>query len=295
MTLAVKTNGLEYKYTSLKSLKAVAEGPGGFEGYVSVFSLIDEGGDIILPGAYKNVIADFLNSGFTAQSHDWSITGVIGYPTEAREKDAYGLWVKTIFHGTPDAQAVRQKVQERLAAGKEVGQSIGYKAGTPIIIQPKDYDRLLPQYLSAEFLADGLEKAKLFSSIRVLPEIVALKENSIVTAPMNRRAGVASVKDYTDRTAVDAARLAAAKAEAQSNVDRMLPGLAKRRALEIERKRQARGKPDTDLGLAMKLQMQRFRHIFGKSSAEMTSEERGQELRRLRMKFEMARTRRLHA
>jgi HK97 family phage prohead protease len=184
---------IEHKYISLSNFKSVDEGPGSLEGYVSVFRTIDEGGDLLLPGCYKSALPEFLSSGFSAESHDWSMSGMIGFPSSAKD-DGYGLFVKTIFHSTSDAQNVRQKVSERLAAGKSVGLSIGYLAGTPIFIQPKDYRSQLPKYLSSEFLEEDMAKAANFPRIRVLPQILELKECSVVTSPMNRRAVVAGVK-----------------------------------------------------------------------------------------------------
>lgn len=186
---------LERKFVALHQLKAIETGAGGYEGYVSVFSVLDDGGDIVLPGAYKDIIDDFLANGFTAQSHDWDMSsGVVGFPTKAIEDD-YGLYVTNEFHSTPDAQSIRTKVAERIAAGKQVGLSIGYRAGTPIYIYPKDYEEELPKYVKPADLEATVEKAKKFSYVRVLPKIANLKESSIVTSPMNTLADVANVKD----------------------------------------------------------------------------------------------------
>lgn len=171
------------------------EGAGSLEGYAAVFSVLDEGGDIIVPGAFKDNLSEFLAAGFTAQSHDWSVDGVIGYPTKAVE-DEYGLNVAMDFHSTADAQAVRTKAQERLKAGKQVGLSIGYKINDSFLIFPKDYAKELPQYVRPDAISETLIKARNFAKIRILKSVETF-EWSVVPAPMNREAQAASVKSDT--------------------------------------------------------------------------------------------------
>lgn len=189
-------DGLERKFIPLADFKGLeGAGPGNLEGYVSIFGNLDDGGDIILEGAYpQEVIDDFLKSGFTAHSHIWDVdTGQIGYPMSARA-DSTGLWVDHKFHSTDDAQRIRTKARERLADGKEVGLSIGYKAGPPTYVAAKDYATELPKYVKAEHLTEAMEKAKRFPRVRVLTKIVGLAESSIVTRAMNMLAMAANVK-----------------------------------------------------------------------------------------------------
>src|SRR6185369_16031625 len=112
------------KFIELKSLKTSDSGPGTISGYRAVFS-VDEGGDLILPGAFKDTIPEYLNSGFTAHSHQWSFSEAVGFPLSAKE-DSHGFYVVSQFHSTPDAQMVRTKAKERMDAGKQVGFSFGY-------------------------------------------------------------------------------------------------------------------------------------------------------------------------
>lgn len=192
-------NGFEQKFVSLTEFKMLEEGPGGFDGYVSIFGNLDDGGDILLEGSYDQKVLDlFISEGFTAHSHDWDLkTGAIGYPMTA-VADSVGLKVTHKFHGTPDAQELRQKISERIADKKVVGLSIGYKAGEPIYVSPSQYASELPKYLKKEFLAEGLEKAKNFARVRVLPKVVGLAESSIVTRAMNRVAQADNVKGAGD-------------------------------------------------------------------------------------------------
>jgi HK97 family phage prohead protease len=182
----------ERKFVDLKALKVSDEGAGVIEGYRSVFGVIDEGGDIVVKGAFADSLSEYLHSGFTAQSHDWDFKEAVGFPLEAYEDD-HGWFVKSQFHSTPDAQAIRTKAKERLEAGKQVGFSFGYAPKKFLHIEAKDYEAELPKYISADLLPAMLKKAQDFNRIRVLKSVEAI-EDSIVTAPMNKRAAATGVK-----------------------------------------------------------------------------------------------------
>lgn len=182
----------ERKFVDLKALKVNDEGPGTIEGYRAVFGVIDEGGDIVVKGAFAGTLSDFLHSGFTAQSHDWDFKEAVGFPLEAHEDD-HGWFVKSQFHSTPDAQAIRTKAKERMDAGKQVGFSFGYAPKKYSYIEAKDYEKELPNYVAADQLPAMLKKAQEFNRIRILKEVEAI-EDSIVTAPMNKRAAATGVK-----------------------------------------------------------------------------------------------------
>ena len=152
------------------AFKSDDDGPGTFEGLGAAFGNVDHGGDVILPGAFKGVIDDFLYRGFVPVSHNW-LGLPIGTIVDAKETDA-GLFFKAAFHSTQAAQDARTVMQERLERGKFVGLSIGYMA---------DPDGI-------EFRDDG---------VRVLSKMKELAEISFTMVPMNREAGVASVKSLT--------------------------------------------------------------------------------------------------
>lgn len=158
---------LEHKSLSSAEFKFIDDGRGGFSGYASKFGGVDSYNDTIAVGAYAKTIPTFLEAGFIAVGHSWSDTP-IAYPVEARE-DAIGLFITAEFHSTAVAQDARKVVQERLAAGKSIGLSIGYS---------------IPEGGSAK-RDDG---------IRELREI-ELYEVSLVTVPADRGAGVTSAKD----------------------------------------------------------------------------------------------------
>lgn len=183
---------IERKYIDLKDLKVSNDGPGTIEGYRSVFAEIDEGGDLIVKGFFEDSLTDYLEAGFSAHSHDWSFKEAVGFPIEAKEDD-HGLFVKSQFHSTDDAQDIRKKAKERMDAGKKVGFSFGFAISDKSYVEAKDYKEQLPLYVKAERLQANLQKAQKFDRIRILKkgEII---EDSIVTAPMNRLAGATAIK-----------------------------------------------------------------------------------------------------
>lgn len=116
---------LLYKSIDCAQFKFNDEGTGGFTGYASVFNNADSYGDIVAPGAYAECLPSFVRDGWIAVGHDWGSLGV-GYIADAGE-DHYGLKIDTRFHSTKEGQDARTVVRERLAAGKSVSLSIGYR------------------------------------------------------------------------------------------------------------------------------------------------------------------------
>jgi 2'-5' RNA ligase len=179
----------EYKYTPLAEFKMGDEGNGTLEGYANTSGEVDDGGDIVT--GYDD-LEGWKQNGWMAQSHDWSMNGVVGMPVDARV-DAKGLWAKAAFHSTSDAQMVRTKAKERMDAGLQVGLSIGYApSGDVKFLYPADYDTELPKLVTPERLQANLATARQFSRVRVLR--VKMKEFSIVTSPMNRTSTAVAVK-----------------------------------------------------------------------------------------------------
>lgn len=154
---------IEHKVWPISEAKASDAGSGAFSGYASVFGVKDLGGDIVLPGAYADTLPQFLARGFIPWGHDYSALPVATI-AQAYE-DAHGLYLTAEFHSTPDAQAARKVVQERLARGKSMGLSIGYIAEDAA---PSPDGRLLKK--------------------------IHLLETSLVPVPMQPEAGVTAVK-----------------------------------------------------------------------------------------------------
>jgi HK97 family phage prohead protease len=182
---------MEYKFTPLAQLKMSDKGPGTIEGLRAVFD-IDEGADLIVKGAFDDTIPEYLESGFSAHSHQWNFSEAVGFPVEAYETER-GLYVKSQFHSTPDAQDIRTKAKERMKAGKTVGFSFGYSVKDSDVIRAHEYERELPRYVSSDRLQYNLSQAKRFPQIRLLKKLIVI-EDSIVTAPMNKLARATSVK-----------------------------------------------------------------------------------------------------
>lgn len=136
-------------------------------GYFSTFSRTpDRVGDIIAPGAFVG-LDEFVKSGLIFFNHDMNSVP-IGYPTSAIQ-DRHGLKVAANLHNSPEAQKVRTMAKERLAAGKQVSCSIGYKT-----------------------LDEGPETVG-GRRVNVLRKL-QLFECSIVNVPANPEAGLIAVK-----------------------------------------------------------------------------------------------------
>lgn len=104
-------------------------GPGEFRALVSVFNNVDAYGDVVMPGAFADVLADYRATGNpipVVWSHMWAdVFAHIGHvdPGKATETDD-GLEVigkLDVDSPIPDAAAVAQQVH-RLLAQKRVGQ-----------------------------------------------------------------------------------------------------------------------------------------------------------------------------
>lgn len=162
-------------------IKMLDEGNGMLEGIGSVFGDLDDVGDIVIKGAFSDTLQDFSDRGFLANSHDWHVDGMIGYPVKAIESDV-GLEFAAEFHSTADAQIVRTKAIERLKAGKVVSLSIGFYMDEWETILPKDYKKRLPEFVPAEKLEATLAKAAAFPMVTIIKR-VTLAEISIVPRP----------------------------------------------------------------------------------------------------------------
>ena len=156
-----KDYGLELKYAPVASL--VSDGT-RIEGYASLFGLTDQGGDVVVKGAYAASLKRLAARGDRVRmlwQHD--PTRPIGVWDEIREDDK-GLWVKGRL--LPEIEQAREAAA-LIAAGAIDGLSIGYRT------------------ISAE--RDGKGR-------RLLSE-VELWEVSLVTFPMLAEAKVGRKSD----------------------------------------------------------------------------------------------------
>jgi HK97 family phage prohead protease len=113
------------KTCSLAEFKLSEEGDGGFSGYASTFGNKDRAGEIVMPGAFAKCQDEFKRDGFIAVGHNWAGLPVATI-TDCYE-DRKGFFIQCEFHSTPEAQAARCVVRERIDRGKSVGLSIGYE------------------------------------------------------------------------------------------------------------------------------------------------------------------------
>ncbi len=149
---------LEFKLTSVDPTGRT------IEGYAAAFNNVDQGADVIYPGAFTKTLAERGNKVKLLWQHDR--TEPIGKPLELRE-DANGLFIKAVISDTArgrDALAL-------LRDGAIDGMSIGYEP----IPGGTDYSRVGDK------------------TIRNLREI-KLYEASLVTFPMNEAAAVTALK-----------------------------------------------------------------------------------------------------
>ncbi|MDE3027881.1 MAG: HK97 family phage prohead protease [Paracoccaceae bacterium] len=172
--------GLELKFHRPEAGLVVTDGT-RVEGYASVFGVRDQGGDVVLAGAYAKSLAGIAARGGRVKmlwQHD--PTQPIGIWDEVRE-DAVGLYVKGRL--LPEVAKGREAVA-LIGAGAIEGLSIGYRT------------------VAAEKDAKGQ---------RLLSEL-DLWEVSLVTFPMLPQARVSAKADARDETMQDlAAALDAAR------------------------------------------------------------------------------------
>lgn len=98
------------------------DGPGTLTGYASVFHNVDEQGEVVAPGAFKNTIARWKQAGRRIplmDGHSMDNGDVIG-SFDVTKEDAIGLAVKARFSADPRAQALRTKVREGHIGGLSI-------------------------------------------------------------------------------------------------------------------------------------------------------------------------------
>ncbi|MCW3059004.1 MAG: family phage prohead protease [Capsulimonas sp.] len=205
MTTKIERKSFELKAATLEENQ--------IRGAASVTGVMDRGGDVIFPGAWKPCIKSFLANGFVAVGHAWDELPV-AMPLEAKE---VGNELQTLaeFHSTPEAQAARTVCKERMAKNLAVGLSVGFMI---------DYDSDQPAYMYFEsgkkllayaeangydmslFDVKGIKAADYFC--RAILKIEELIEYSIVPVPCNQHAGLTEAKSILDAEPIDISKIA---------------------------------------------------------------------------------------
>ena len=111
---------MEYKAFPFE-VKEVDEEAGVFTGYASTFNNLDDGGDIVLPGAFKKTIAERFDRIKVVWQHDWRQP--IGKPLEMLE-DARGLYVKAYISDTSLGNDVRTLMRDGVITELSIGYDI---------------------------------------------------------------------------------------------------------------------------------------------------------------------------
>ncbi|MGP9417379.1 HK97 family phage prohead protease [Ewingella sp. AOP9-I1-14] len=145
-------------------IKFTGDGKQGiFEGYASVFNNTDSDGDIILPGAFKNALANQTRKVAMFFNHKtWDLP--VG-KWDTLEEDSKGLLVRgQLTPGHSGASDLKAAMQHGTVEGMSVGFSVSkddYSMGT---------------------------------SGRIFKNVAALREISVCTFPANELAGVSAMK-----------------------------------------------------------------------------------------------------
>ncbi len=176
--------GREYKTFGFKVGDTAGLQENEFCGYVAALSNLDDGGDVILPGAFAATLSEFLASGVICWQHDWSTP--IGKPLLAHE-DPYGLFIKAAVSLTTAGKdaliLMRDGVVKRMSIGYEVQ---GYRMLSD--------DEGIAMFGQAAYDA-ALRKMPWYQDgIRALTQI-KLYEGSPVSVPMNPKAIITGVKE----------------------------------------------------------------------------------------------------
>ncbi len=169
---AAHAPSLEYKFTKFEAT-ALDEKTGQFTGYASTFGNEDQGGDIVLKGAFAQTLAN-RDARQVKMLYEHNCYEPIGYWTDLKEDDR-GLVAtgQLMIDALPKAREVHAMLKARVLDSL----SIGYR------VLQADNDRASPH-------------------IRLLKSI-DLKEISVVMFPMNENAGIETVKSSIDGSPLD--------------------------------------------------------------------------------------------
>lgn len=121
------TMKIETRYVRQFNLRMEgAEGTeAGLKGVALAYGQMDTYNTVFAPRSAEGTLQDFVANGSLLASHDADDLA-IGYIRSAVETPV-GVEVEVVYHSTDEAMAARTVAIERLAAGKKVGLSIGFR------------------------------------------------------------------------------------------------------------------------------------------------------------------------
>ena len=173
-----------YKTFAFKAADVEGLGQDEFAGYASVFRVVDDYGDMVLPGAFTKTLPAFLEDGFIGNiNHDWD--NPIGSPVDAYE-DEKGLFLRAKVSDTQAGRdcltLMRDKVVKKLSIGfrTQAYAKLSEEQAVAILGQQGYEDAVA----ALPYWADG---------IRALTQL-KLYEASPVTVPANGQADILGVK-----------------------------------------------------------------------------------------------------
>ena len=114
------------RLTAAAEWKSVPGDSGELDGYMSVFNVLDAGGDVVVPGAFRATFSDWNSAPAPMPliaDHELSTDGVIGSVSHLAE-DATGARIRARFSSIAKAQDIRT----RMAEGHLRGMSFTYEA-----------------------------------------------------------------------------------------------------------------------------------------------------------------------
>ncbi len=167
---------------------------GEISGFAAGLLNIDRGQDIIFPGAFKNSLSSFMDSGVVCWQHDWS--SPIGKPFLAEEKGEpdYALFTRAKITattlGTDVMKLVKTNVIKRLSIGYRLTEG-GYSVMNRETLEATLKERSINPVKTAEILSD-FDRRKLSEVFGLFD--IELFEYSPVTRPMNENAAITGAK-----------------------------------------------------------------------------------------------------
>lgn len=197
-TLDTKTLDTKKLIKALAVKDASMDDAGSMKCWPSVTGVLDLYGDVIFPGAFQNCLAGFLKRGFVPMDHEWHWSALVGFPTLAEER-GNKLYSEFTFHSDQQSQDARAKCAERMAAGLEVGLSIGFTMLPGQYIYFGSGKELLAYAKSKGYdlsLFDAKAITAYNSQCCAIVEIEELWEYSLTPAPANPQAMAVAVKSY---------------------------------------------------------------------------------------------------
>lgn len=162
---------------------------GDFEGYASSFYTLDRHGDIVLPGAYKDGLAEFLEDNFIGgKNHDHN--NPLGKFYFAAE-DKVGLYVKAQLSDIESARELRTLIRDGVIKKMSVGMRL-QKISHVSPAKAKELQEKAGYQPDAEELElfDRLEAVRLIHKAQLF-------EVSPVTYPANKQAKIMAYKTGT--------------------------------------------------------------------------------------------------